>query len=102
MGAVYHRGRIPSASTSESHRGDLIIQRYDWSDWRVGLLSAYIRFREPDKSEDEAELKMQQKVRRCSVCNGFDDDVEGIMGFLADVGGLYAISLAIFLFVLVQ
>ncbi|RWW08749.1 hypothetical protein GW17_00027791 [Ensete ventricosum] len=38
MGAVYHRGRILSASTRESHGGDLIIQRYDRSDWRVGLL----------------------------------------------------------------
>ncbi|RWW60391.1 hypothetical protein BHE74_00032618 [Ensete ventricosum] len=38
MRAVYHRGRSPSASTSESHGGDLIIQRYDQSGWRVGLL----------------------------------------------------------------
>ncbi|RWV89880.1 hypothetical protein GW17_00047954 [Ensete ventricosum] len=38
MGAVYHRGRSQITSTSESHRGDLIIQRYDWSSWRVGLL----------------------------------------------------------------
>ncbi|RWV90782.1 hypothetical protein GW17_00046989, partial [Ensete ventricosum] len=35
---VYHRGRSQIASTSESHGGDLIIQRYDRSDWRVGLL----------------------------------------------------------------
>ncbi|RWW60013.1 hypothetical protein BHE74_00033022 [Ensete ventricosum] len=38
MGAVYHRGRILSASTRESNGGELIIQRYDRSDWRVGLL----------------------------------------------------------------
>ncbi|RWW83738.1 hypothetical protein BHE74_00007743 [Ensete ventricosum] len=38
MEVIYHRGRIPSASTSEFHGGDLIIQRYDQSDWRVGLL----------------------------------------------------------------
>ncbi|RRT39244.1 hypothetical protein B296_00021582 [Ensete ventricosum] len=38
MRAVYHRGRILSASTKESHGGDLIIQRYDQRDWRVGLL----------------------------------------------------------------
>ncbi|RZS23237.1 hypothetical protein BHM03_00056133 [Ensete ventricosum] len=37
MGTVYHRGRSQIASTSESHGGDLIIQRYDRSDWRVGL-----------------------------------------------------------------
>ncbi|RRT60035.1 hypothetical protein B296_00001490 [Ensete ventricosum] len=37
MRAVYHRGRSHIASTSESHGGDLIIQR------------------EPDKSEDKAE-----------------------------------------------
>ncbi|RZS11865.1 hypothetical protein BHM03_00043238 [Ensete ventricosum] len=38
MGAVYHQGRSQIASTSESHGGDLIIQRYDRSGWRVGLL----------------------------------------------------------------
>ncbi|RRT46348.1 hypothetical protein B296_00042221 [Ensete ventricosum] len=35
---MYHCGRSQIASTSESHGGDLIIQRYDRSDWRVGLL----------------------------------------------------------------
>ncbi|RWV97505.1 hypothetical protein GW17_00039699 [Ensete ventricosum] len=38
MGAMYHRGRSQIVSTSESHGGDLILQMYDWSDWRVGLL----------------------------------------------------------------
>ncbi|RZS07738.1 hypothetical protein BHM03_00038617 [Ensete ventricosum] len=38
MGAVYHRVRNRIASTSESHGGDLIIQRYDRSGWRVVLL----------------------------------------------------------------
>ncbi|RWW45603.1 hypothetical protein BHE74_00048539 [Ensete ventricosum] len=38
MGAVYHQGRSQIASTSESHGGDLIIQRYDWNGRRVGLL----------------------------------------------------------------
>ncbi|RWW42915.1 hypothetical protein BHE74_00051481 [Ensete ventricosum] len=38
MGAVYHRGRSRIVRTSEPHGGDLIIQRYDRSDWRVGLL----------------------------------------------------------------
>ncbi|RZS21006.1 hypothetical protein BHM03_00053587 [Ensete ventricosum] len=38
MGAMYHRGRSQIASTSESHGGDLIIQRYYQSGWRVGLL----------------------------------------------------------------
>ncbi|RZS16103.1 hypothetical protein BHM03_00048065 [Ensete ventricosum] len=38
MGVVYHRGRSQIVSTSESHGGDLIIQRYDRSGWRVGLL----------------------------------------------------------------
>ncbi|RRT35345.1 hypothetical protein B296_00050296 [Ensete ventricosum] len=32
--AVYHRGRILSASTKGSHGGDLIIQRYNRNDWR--------------------------------------------------------------------
>ncbi|RWW54516.1 hypothetical protein BHE74_00038894 [Ensete ventricosum] len=35
---MYHRGRSQIASTNESHGGDLIIQRYDRSDLRVGLL----------------------------------------------------------------
>ncbi|RZR76434.1 hypothetical protein BHM03_00001182 [Ensete ventricosum] len=35
---MYHRGRSQIASTNESHGGDLIIQRYDRSGWRVGLL----------------------------------------------------------------
>ncbi|RWV98560.1 hypothetical protein GW17_00038583 [Ensete ventricosum] len=48
MGAMYHRGRSPSASTSESHGGgrdhvndqELLGAplRYDRSSWRVGLL----------------------------------------------------------------
>ncbi|RWW39501.1 hypothetical protein BHE74_00055169 [Ensete ventricosum] len=38
MGAVYHQGSSQIASTSESHEGDLIIQRYDRSSWRVGPL----------------------------------------------------------------
>ncbi|RRT32582.1 hypothetical protein B296_00055622 [Ensete ventricosum] len=38
MRDVYHQGRILTASTKESHGGDLIIQRYDQSDLRVGLL----------------------------------------------------------------
>ncbi|RWV94103.1 hypothetical protein GW17_00043393 [Ensete ventricosum] len=38
MVAMYYRRRSQIASTSESHGGDLIIQRYDRSDWRVGLL----------------------------------------------------------------
>ncbi|RWW13872.1 hypothetical protein BHE74_00008654 [Ensete ventricosum] len=38
IGAMYHREKILSASTRQSYGGDLIIQRYDWSDWRVGLL----------------------------------------------------------------
>ncbi|RWW12360.1 hypothetical protein GW17_00023977 [Ensete ventricosum] len=38
MEAVYHQGRSQIASTSESHRGDMIIQMYDRSDWRVVLL----------------------------------------------------------------
>ncbi|RRT51595.1 hypothetical protein B296_00031498 [Ensete ventricosum] len=38
MGAMYHRGSSQIVSTSESHGGDLIIQRYDRNSWRVGLL----------------------------------------------------------------
>ncbi|RZS12884.1 hypothetical protein BHM03_00044393 [Ensete ventricosum] len=40
MRVAYHRGRISSVSTSESHKG------------------AYIRLREPDKSEDKAECEV--------------------------------------------
>ncbi|RRT68279.1 hypothetical protein B296_00007458 [Ensete ventricosum] len=42
---VYHRGRSQIASTSESHGGDLIIQRYDQSGWRVGLLQSSHSFK---------------------------------------------------------
>ncbi|RZS20729.1 hypothetical protein BHM03_00053277 [Ensete ventricosum] len=45
IGAVYHRGRSQIASTSESHGGDLIIQRYDRSGWRVGLLQCSHSFK---------------------------------------------------------
>ncbi|RZS12908.1 hypothetical protein BHM03_00044424 [Ensete ventricosum] len=38
IGAMHHRGRSQIASTNESHGGDLIIQRYYQSSWRVGLL----------------------------------------------------------------
>ncbi|RWW85525.1 hypothetical protein BHE74_00005782 [Ensete ventricosum] len=45
MGAVYHRGRSQIVSTSESHGGDLIIQRYDQSSWRVRLLQCSHSFK---------------------------------------------------------
>ncbi|RZR74375.1 hypothetical protein BHM03_00035961 [Ensete ventricosum] len=45
MGVAYHGGRILRASTRESHGGDLIIQRYDQSDWRVGLLQCLYSFK---------------------------------------------------------
>ncbi|RZS21168.1 hypothetical protein BHM03_00053769, partial [Ensete ventricosum] len=38
IGVMYHRERSQITGTSESHGGDLIIQRYDRSGWRVGLL----------------------------------------------------------------
>ncbi|RWV86875.1 hypothetical protein GW17_00051185 [Ensete ventricosum] len=38
MGDVHHRGSSQIVSNSESHRGDLIVLRYDRSSWRVGLL----------------------------------------------------------------
>ncbi|RZS27829.1 hypothetical protein BHM03_00061357 [Ensete ventricosum] len=70
IGAIYHRGRIPNASTSESHVGDLIIQRYDQSGWRVDCSSAHIRLRKPDKSEDKAEGvrgKVEAVIERINV-----------------------------------
>ncbi|RRT60736.1 hypothetical protein B296_00009577 [Ensete ventricosum] len=45
MGVVYHQGRSQIARTSEFHRGDLIIQRYDRSGWRVGLLQCSYSFK---------------------------------------------------------
>ncbi|RRT44545.1 hypothetical protein B296_00038899 [Ensete ventricosum] len=66
MGAIYHRGRSPNASTSESHGGGRdhvndqellgaplrgmvrVIRKLD-------CFSAHIRLREPGKSEDKAE-----------------------------------------------
>ncbi|RZS00591.1 hypothetical protein BHM03_00030312 [Ensete ventricosum] len=58
MRAMYLQGRSQIASTSESHGGDLIIQRYDQSDWRVGCFSAHILLREPGKSKDKADSTM--------------------------------------------
>ncbi|RZR79002.1 hypothetical protein BHM03_00004566 [Ensete ventricosum] len=55
MGAVYHRGSSQIASTSESHRGDLIILRYDRSSWRVGLLQCSHSLKGARKLEDKAE-----------------------------------------------
>ncbi|RWW47506.1 hypothetical protein BHE74_00046493, partial [Ensete ventricosum] len=43
------------ASISESHGGDVIIQRYDRSSWRVGLLQCSHSFKGVDKSKDKAE-----------------------------------------------
>ncbi|RZR99689.1 hypothetical protein BHM03_00029277 [Ensete ventricosum] len=44
MGAVYHRGRSQIASTSESHGGDLIIQRCKETDSRaMGLAALWYR-----------------------------------------------------------
>ena len=40
MGAGFHQGKSSNASTSESHERDLIMQRYDRSSWRVGLLQS--------------------------------------------------------------
>ncbi|RWW49915.1 hypothetical protein BHE74_00043862 [Ensete ventricosum] len=55
MRAVYHRGRSQIVSTSESYGGDLIIQRYDWSGWRVELLQCSHSLKGAGKSEDKAE-----------------------------------------------
>ncbi|RWV91686.1 hypothetical protein GW17_00046004 [Ensete ventricosum] len=41
--------------TRESHGGDLIIQRYIGATRQLDCFSAYIRLREPDKSEDKAD-----------------------------------------------
>ncbi|RZR74784.1 hypothetical protein BHM03_00043392 [Ensete ventricosum] len=57
MRVVYHRGRSQIASISESHGGDLTIQRYDRSGWRVGLLQCSHSFKGAGKSEDKAECK---------------------------------------------
>ncbi|RWW87643.1 hypothetical protein BHE74_00003519 [Ensete ventricosum] len=55
MGAMYHQGRSLIASTSESHRGDLIIQGMIRAVGELDCFSAHIRLREPSKSEDKAE-----------------------------------------------
>ncbi|RWW79377.1 hypothetical protein BHE74_00012347 [Ensete ventricosum] len=62
MGAVYHRGRSQITSTSESHGGDLIIQRYDRSGWRVGPL--WCLHWEPGKSEDKTKWSKGARKRR--------------------------------------
>ncbi|RRT32090.1 hypothetical protein B296_00044944 [Ensete ventricosum] len=56
--AVYHRGKSQIISTSESHGGDLIIQMYDRSGWRVRLLQCSHSLKGVGKSVDKAESSM--------------------------------------------
>ncbi|RRT57067.1 hypothetical protein B296_00011748 [Ensete ventricosum] len=56
--AIYHRGRSHIVSTSESHEGDLIIQRYDWSNWRVGLLQCLYLLKGARHVEDKVEQRI--------------------------------------------
>ncbi|RZR94315.1 hypothetical protein BHM03_00022989 [Ensete ventricosum] len=65
MRAVYHRGRSQIASTSESHGGDLIIQRYDQSGWRVGLLQCSHSLKEARQVRGQS----RRKGCRCKVTN---------------------------------
>ncbi|RWV82372.1 hypothetical protein GW17_00056133, partial [Ensete ventricosum] len=65
MGAVYHRGRSQIASISESHGEDLIIQRYDQSDWRVRLLQC------------SYSLKGARQVRGQGECKAIDSRAMG-------------------------
>ncbi|RRT62723.1 hypothetical protein B296_00018334 [Ensete ventricosum] len=44
------------ANTSESHGGDLIIQRYDQSDWRVGLFQCLYSFKGARQVRGQARL----------------------------------------------
>ncbi|RWW29117.1 hypothetical protein GW17_00006370 [Ensete ventricosum] len=64
MGAVYHRGRSPSASTNESHRGGRdhvndqeLLGAPLQATGEFDCFSAHIHLREPDKSEDKAECE---------------------------------------------
>ncbi|RRT32138.1 hypothetical protein B296_00019366 [Ensete ventricosum] len=52
MGVVYHRGRSPSASTSESHGGG---RGMIGAAGELDYFSAHIRLREPGKLEDKAD-----------------------------------------------
>ncbi|RWW00623.1 hypothetical protein BHE74_00053541 [Ensete ventricosum] len=57
LGSIYHRGRIPSASTSESHGGTLSYRGMIGAARELDCFRAHIRFRELDKSEDKVECK---------------------------------------------
>ncbi|RZR76574.1 hypothetical protein BHM03_00001400 [Ensete ventricosum] len=55
MRAMYHRGKILSASTSESHGEDLIYKGMIGAAGELDCISAHIRLRELDKSKDKVE-----------------------------------------------
>ncbi|RRT39152.1 hypothetical protein B296_00024152 [Ensete ventricosum] len=62
--AMYHRERSQIASTSESHGGDLIIQRYDRSGWRVRLLQCSHSLKGARQVKGQSRLSYPKEKRR--------------------------------------
>ncbi|RWW43228.1 hypothetical protein BHE74_00051133 [Ensete ventricosum] len=74
LGAVYHRGSSQIVNTSESHGGDLIIQRYDQSGWRVRLLQC------------SHSLKRAQPVRGQSRRQDFRGVIDPLLSWRESIG----------------
>ncbi|RRT84444.1 hypothetical protein B296_00007303 [Ensete ventricosum] len=70
MGVVCHRGRISSASTNESHGRDLIIQRYDRSSWRVGLLQCSYSLKGAQQVRGQGRFVIPSTKGNCSENTG--------------------------------
>ncbi|RZS14842.1 hypothetical protein BHM03_00046591 [Ensete ventricosum] len=61
-----HAKRSQIASTSESHGGDLIIQRYDRSSWRVRLLQCSYSLKEAQQVRGQGRRRSVESSIPCS------------------------------------
>ncbi|RRT66142.1 hypothetical protein B296_00002553 [Ensete ventricosum] len=80
MGVVYHRGRSHIASNSESHGGDLIIQRYNRSGWRVGLLQCSHSFKGARQVRGQGRMRIYRSRRKGRRCKTTDSRAMGLAG----------------------
>ncbi|RZR80598.1 hypothetical protein BHM03_00006652 [Ensete ventricosum] len=68
MSECNQRWRRPYDVNSESHGGDLIIQRYDGVTRELDYSNSYIRLRELDKLEDKAERDFRGVIDPLLLC----------------------------------
>ncbi|RWV82560.1 hypothetical protein GW17_00055933 [Ensete ventricosum] len=91
MGVVYHQGRSQIASTSESHGGDLIIQRRDF----CGVINRLLSWRESigrkrDRGGEKCRGKLQVpgQGERTKAKKLHKTDVDGLLIKIAESKGL--------------